>query len=368
MSNPAQVVRVPEEAFRNLPNFPYKPRYGHYNGLRYAFIDEVSPGVLHDGRVLSLTEVKPGTHVQWETFLCLHGEPTWSFLFRRMIPIFLNRPAPRGSQSASLYVRRRVLAPDWIGFGRSDKPTDDGFYTWDMHHEFMCQFVQKHVMGEDADRASKVIPVVQDWGGLLGLTLPALFPRLITHLLIMNTAFGLGRGAGKGFIAWRDYVASHPDLKMGEIIGRGTKHLTKEELAAYDAPFPDNGSKAGARRFPQLVPIEKSMAGVGSSAASYAFLQSLPPGGMRVFICIGGSDPVLGPHVMEAGVIPAFENSTGALLMTIQEAGHFVQEWGEEVAQKAIDAWSWESDEQATIQVHGVSLRRGGSSKAKGKL
>jgi len=185
----------------------------------------------------------------------------------------------------------------------------------------------------------------------------------------MNTAFGLGKGAGKGFINWRDYVARTPNLKMGEIIGRGTKHLTKEELAAYDAPYPNNESKAGARRFPALVPITKAMSGVGSSAASFAFLQSLSPEDMRVFMCVGGADPVLGPHVMEAGVLPAFVNSTGALMMTIPEAGHFVQEWGEPVAKKAIDAWAWECDEDAVKHLEGVALRRNeNSGKAKGKL
>jgi len=365
--DPSQVVRVSEDAFQNLPDFSYKPRYSYYNGLRYAFIDEESPSVLHDGKTIPLTEVKPGTEIHWETFLCLHGEPTWSFLFRRMIPVFLNRPAPKGSEVGSLYVRRRVLAPDWIGFGRSDKPTDDDFYTWDMHHEFLCQFVQKHLVEENVGRASKVIPVVQDWGGLLGLTLPPLFPRLITHFLIMNTAFGSGRGAGKGFINWRDYVAKTPNLKMGEIIGRGTKHLTKEEIAAYNAPFPNNESKAGARRFPALVPITKGMAGVASSLASYAFLQSLAPGDMRIFICIGGSDPVLGPYVMEHGVLPAFESSTGALVMTNQEAGHFVQEWGAPIAEKAIDAWGYETDELASNHIKEVKVRRN-ENKLKSKL
>lgn len=125
--------------------------------------------------------------------------------------------------------------------------------------------------------------------------------------------------------------------------------------------------QAGARRFPALVPITKEMAGVGSSVASYAFLQSLSPGAMRVFICIGGSDPVLGPYVMEHGVIPAFENSTGALVMTIQEAGHFVQEWGVPIAEKAIDVWSWETDEQAASHVKEVKMRKSGK-QSKSKL
>jgi len=188
----------------------------------------------------------------------------------------------------------------------------------------------------------------------------------------MNTTFGLGRGISEGFMDWRDYVARTPNLNMGEIIARytasrGTTHLTKEQLAAYDAPFPNNESKAGARRFPALVPITPTMAGVGSSVASFAFLQGLAPGDMRIFMCIGGSDPVLGTHVMEASVLPAFEKSTGALMMAIPEAEHFVQEWGEQIAEKAIDAWAWERDEDAAQHLEGITLRIDQTKKEKGK-
>ena len=140
-------------------------------------------------------------------------------------------------------------------------------------------------------------------------------------------------------------------------------------LTRYHSVPTHNFSQAGARRFPALVPITNTMAGVGSSAASFAFLQSLHPGDIRVFICVGASDPVLGPHVMESGVLPAFESSTGALMMTIPEAGHFVQEWGEPVAEKAIDAWAWERDEDAVRHLEGVTLRRKAKvDQAKGKL
>jgi haloalkane dehalogenase len=289
-------VRTPEEAFANLPDWPWPPRFREglsgYDGLQMHYIDEGPKNAEH-------------------TFLCLHGEPTWGYLYRRMIPPFLSSGA-------------RVVVPDLFGFGRSDKPIDDAVYTWDFHRNALIRFVE-HV------DLQNITLVVQDWGGLLGLTLPIAFPQRIARLIVMNTAFGVGESASPGFIQWRDYVARTPDLPVGALIKRGTPHLTQAEVAAYDAPFPDKTYKAGVRRFPALVPITPDMDGVAVSKAARAWWSMEFTG--KSFMAIGMKDPVLGAPVMQAlhahirGCPPPLE---------IADGGHFVQEWGKEIAEAAL--------------------------------
>ncbi len=294
---PLEVVRTDEDRFNGLPDWPYEPRYLEglpgYEGLRMHYVDE-GPA---DAPV----------------FLCLHGEPTWSYLYRRMIPVFLEWGA-------------RVVAPDWFGFGRSDKPVADAAYTWDFHRGSLLSLIEYLDLQE-------MTLVVQDWGGLLGLTIPVEMPARTTGLLAMNTAFATGVEPTEGFISWRDYVASTPDLDVGRLMKRSCPHLTDAEAEAYSAPFPDAAHKAGVRTFPALVPTSPGMDGVATSRRAVEWWSSEFDG--RSFMAIGEKDPVLGavmPLVHQAikGCPPP---------LVLPEAGHFVQEWGEEVARAALKTW-----------------------------
>lgn len=143
-----------------------------------------------------------------------------------------------------LPARRRVVAPDFIGFGRSDKPEDEAVYSFDFHRAFLLDFIA-------TKKLERITLVVQDWGGLLGLTLPMEVPERFERLLVMNTLLGTGdEPLSEGFLAWRAYVAKNPDLAVGKLLARTCPHLAPQEIAAYDAPFPDARAKAGVRRFP----------------------------------------------------------------------------------------------------------------------
>lgn len=289
------VLRTPEERFANLPGFPWAPRYLEWRGLRAHYLDEGARGA----RVL----------------LCLHGEPTWSYLYRRMIPQFL----------AAGY---RVVAPDFIGFGRSDKPEDEAFYSFDMHRAFLLEFVERLDL-------RRVALAVQDWGGLLGLTLPMEMPERFERLLVMNTVLGTGDAPlTEGFIAWRAYVNKTPDLGCGKLLGRTCPHLRAEEAAAYDAPFPDVRHKAGVRRFPNLVPDRRDAPGAALSRQARDWWKSAWQG--ETFMAIGARDPVLGLPVMRA----LKEIIRGCPEPYVHaEGGHFLQEWGEDVARAARARW-----------------------------
>ena len=291
-------VRTPEDRFQNLPDFPYRPRYVDdlpgFDGIRLAYVDE---GPADAGRV----------------FLCLHGEPTWSYLYRRMIPVFAGAGA-------------RVVAPDLIGFGRSDKPVDDKAYSFDLHRRSLLRLVERLDL-------QGIVLVVQDWGGLIGLTLPvdAGFRSRLAGLLVMNTTLATGEPPSDGFLAWRAFAAERPDLPVGEIMGRAVPHLTAAERAAYDAPFPSLEYKAGARTFPQLVMTDPDMAGVSESIAAERFWAQEWAG--PSLMAIGMTDPVLGPDVM----MRLHKNIRGCPPpMEIADAGHFVQEWGGPIAEAAV--------------------------------
>ena len=296
-----EALRTPEDRFTALPDFAYAPRYiddlPGYEGLRAAVIDEGPAGA-------------PAT------FLCLHGEPTWSFLYRKMIPVFRAAGA-------------RVTAPDFFGFGRSDKPVNDAAYTFAFHRDYLLRLVERLDL-------SNIILVVQDWGGLLGLTLPvdAGFRARLAGLVIMNTDIATGQAPTPGFLAWRQYAASKPDLAVGGLMRRSMPMLSDAEIAAYDAPYPDIRFKAGVRAFPQLVMTNPGMPGVAESRAAAAFWAEVWDG--PSFMAYGAADPVFTPDHMEAlrarihGCPPA---------LVIPEGGHFVQEWGEPIARAALPAF-----------------------------
>ena len=295
-------LRTPDERFADLPDFPWTPRciddLAGYEGLRCAVIDE-------------------GPKSGAPTFLCLHGEPTWSFLYRRMIPVFLASGA-------------RVVAPDLFGFGRSDKPVDDAVYGFHFHRRMLLALVERLDLKD-------ITLVVQDWGGLIGLTLPVDegFRGRLSRLIAMNTTLATGSPPSEGFLAWRAYAKANPDLAVGALLGRGTPHLTAAERAAYDAPFPDIRYKAGVRAFPERVMTDAGMEGITESLAAQAFWSKEFKG--QVFMAIGEADMVLGPPVMEdlRRCLPACPEP-----LRIPEAGHFVQEWGGPVAEAALRSFA----------------------------
>jgi pimeloyl-ACP methyl ester carboxylesterase len=180
----------------------------------------------------------------------------------------------------------------------------------------------------------RVTLVVQDWGGLLGLTLPMEFPERIDRLVVMNTGLGVGHTLGPGFDAWKAFVASKPDFAIAAMMKRAVPGLTDAEAAAYEAPFPDRRYRAGVRRFPALVPVAPDMEGVDVSRQAAEFLHERWAG--QSFMAIGMQDPVLGPPVMQLlartirGCPPPLE---------LPHAGHFVQEHGQEVAEAALAAF-----------------------------
>jgi pimeloyl-ACP methyl ester carboxylesterase len=297
MAASIEFLRTPDERFEDLPGFDFKPHYVEglrgYEGLRVHYLDERA--------------AKPSGR----TVLCLHGQPTWCYLYRKMLPIF--RAAGH-----------RVVAPDFLGFGRSDKPVADEIYTFGYHRGMLMRFFE-------AMQLERVTLVVQDWGGLLGLTLPMEYPHRIDRLIVMNTGLGTGRSAGPGFDAWKAFVAANPDFEIPRLMQRSVQGLSEAEAAAYDAPFPDRRYRAGVRRFPALVPVEPGMEGVDVSLRAKDFFQNHWQG--KTFMAIGMQDPVLGAPVMHV-LAKTIRNCPPPL--ELAEAGHFVQEHGEVVAERAL--------------------------------
>ncbi|HEY5637896.1 MAG TPA: haloalkane dehalogenase [Burkholderiales bacterium] len=292
-----EILRTPDDRFANLPGFPWAPRWFDWRGLRMHYLDE-------------------GPKDATQVFLCLHGEPTWSYLYRRMIPVFLGSGA-------------RVVAPDFAGFGRSEKPAEDAVYTFDFHRAFLLDFVESLDL-------SGITLVVQDWGGLLGLTLPMEAPQRYARLLAMNTALGTGdEPLSEGFVAWRSYVAKNPDLDCAKLMSRACPHLTPAEAAAYEAPFPDASYKGGVRRFPALVPDRPDAPGAQISRRAREFWTTDWAG--EAFMAIGATDPVLGPPVMNA-LRRRIRNCADPWVHA--QAGHFAQEWGEDIARAALAHWN----------------------------
>ncbi|MEO1101406.1 MAG: haloalkane dehalogenase [Pseudomonadota bacterium] len=296
---PIDAVRTPDERFSNLPGYDFAPNYVDdlpgYEGLRVHYVDEGPKDAAH-------------------TFLCLHGQPSWSYLYRKMAPVFLESGG-------------RVIAPDWLGFGKSDKPTEDAVYTFDFHRNMMLALIERLDL-------SNITLVCQDWGGLLGLTLPQDMPERFNRLIVMNTAIAIGQSPGEGFDNWKAFSASQPDMDVGGLMKRGTPILSDAEAAAYGAPFPDITYKAGVRRFPEMVMVSPEMDGVGTSKRARQWWASEWAG--ESFMAVGMQDPVLGATQMAElratikGCPPPME---------VADGGHFVQEWGEPVARAALKAF-----------------------------
>ncbi|WP_375211119.1 haloalkane dehalogenase [Hyphococcus sp.] len=299
-----KALRTPDARFADLPDWPFTARYIEdlpgYEGLRMHYVDHGQ----HEG----------------PTFLCIHGEPSWAYLFRKMAPVFTG-------------AGHRFVAVDMFGFGRSDKPVDDDVYTYHFHRNSLLAFVEYMNLRD-------VCLVVQDWGGVLGLTLPMEAPERYTRLIVMNTGLPGGEEAPEGFAAWRAFNRSQPDLDVAALMKRATPVLSDTEAAAYGAPFPDKSYKGGVRRFPELVMMKEqgkeltpaSKEGVETSLAARKFWSQDWSGDS--FMAVGMADPVLGPPAMKAlrKMIKGCPEP-----MEIAEAGHFVQEWGEPIAKAALE-------------------------------
>lgn len=288
-------LRTPPERLAGLPGWPYAPsRYRRLDGLVVQYIDAGPPDAAR-------------------TWLCLHGQPTWSYLYRRMIPAFVA-------------AGDRVIAPDFLGFGGSDKPKDEAVYTFEFHRETVLELI-------DALDLRNIALTVQDWGGLIGLTLPMAEPERYRSLLVMNTTLGTGDAPlGEGFLQWRAFSNRSPDMDIARLMQRSCPHLTAGEAAAYAAPYPDATYKAGVRRFPNLVPDRPDADGAALGRQACDFWRTKWTG--RSLMAIGMTDPVLGPPVMRrlhAGIAHCPPP------MEIADGGHFLQEWGLPVAEAAIE-------------------------------
>ncbi|HEX9132194.1 MAG TPA: haloalkane dehalogenase [Ktedonobacteraceae bacterium] len=287
------VIRTPDERFKHLPDFPFQPHYVEVNGLRIHYIDEG----------------------QGEVILCLHGEPSWSYLYRKMIPI-LSR-------------NHRVLAMDFVGFGRSDKFTERSEYSFQMHHDTVVGFI-------NALGLERITSVVQDWGGLIGLTVASEMPERFARLVIMNTGLPTGdEPMGRGFMRWREFAASSTDLPIGLVIQNGTakRELKPEILAAYESPFPDVTYKAGAMAFPLLVPIRHDDPGAAEMRRAR---EALSKWRKPVLVMFSDKDPITrGGDIFFRAIIPSAKDQPE---IVIHDAGHFLQEdKGEEIAQYIVD-------------------------------
>jgi haloalkane dehalogenase len=288
-----EILRTPDERFRDLPGYPFAPRYVDVGGARMHYLDE------GEGPIV----------------LLLHGEPSWSYLYRKLVPPLV---------AAGL----RAIAPDLIGFGRSDKPVDGAAYTYLRHMEWLTAFV------ETIDVRGATL-VCQDWGGLLGLRLAAERGDRFARIVAANTFLPTGdHKLPDAFYAWRQFSQSVAELPIGGIV-RGGCHqpVAPEVIAAYDAPFPDERYKAGARRFPALVPTRPDDPAAVANRAAWEELARWDKPFLTAF---SDRDPITrGADKLLQAKIPG---AAGRRHPTITGGGHFLQEdCGEELAHVVID-------------------------------
>ncbi len=272
------VCRTPDERFDDLPGFGFEPQYHEVDGLRLHCVDE------GDGRPI----------------VCFHGEPTWSYLYRKMVGPLVD-------------AGHRVICPDYPGFGRSDKPTDTGWYSYDRHVHFMSE-----LLGRLDVREATV--VVQDWGGPIGLRWAVEHSERVDRLVIMNTGLFAGQ-VNEAFMAWRNFAERNPDLPVGFIINSATATDVPEEVvSAYEAPWPNAESKAGVAMFPLLVPTTPDAPG---AAEMRSVQEQLGSWEKPALVCFSDSDPIFPPKAGQRFVdlIPG-----AGELRVIEGAAHFLQE------------------------------------------
>jgi haloalkane dehalogenase len=295
-----KVLRTPDDRFENLPEFPFEPHYLNIEdqdlgGLRIHYLDE-GPG-------------------DAPTILCLHGEPSWSFLYRKMIPVF----------TAAGY---RVVAPDLPGFGRSDKPADRNDYSYSKHVQWMRDWLE-------AAGLKNITLLGQDWGGLIGLRLLAENPDLFSRFSLSNTGLPTGdQGVSEAFERWRQFSQNDPEFDCGIIVnqfGRGS--LSEDEIAAYRAPFPSNDYKEGARQFPILVPTSPNDPASEENRKVWSILMSWEK---PALMCFSDNDPITnGADRPFLKLVPGTRNQPHITL----KGSHFIQEEDGETWAKAVVEW-----------------------------
>lgn len=290
-----QILRTPEERFAALPGYAFAPHYVEVDGLRIHYVDEGPRAAA--------------------PVLLLHGEPSWSYLYRKMIPVI----SAAGS---------RCVAPDLVGFGRSDKPAERGAYTYQRHVDWLRGVVEALDLRD-------VTLVCQDWGGLLGLRLVAEHADRFARVVAANTFLPTGDvPPGKAFLMWREYSQTTPEFHVGGIIKGGcATELPNEVIAAYDAPFPDDRYKAGARQFPLLVPAAPDDPAAPANRAAWDVLRRWTKPFLTAF---SDNDPVTagGDQIFQRE-IPGCRDQPHT---TITGAGHFLQEdKGEDLAGVVVD-------------------------------
>ncbi len=285
------VLRTPDERFADLPGFPYAPHYAEVRGMRMHYLDEG----------------------KGDPILCLHGEPSWCYLYRKMVP--------------ALSKGHRVVAPDLIGFGRSDKPADRSAYTYALHHDALTDFVK-------ALDLQRITLVCQDWGGLLGLPLATEMPERFERLVIMNTGLPAGEPLSPAFHLWKEFAARATDMDIGSVIQRGSAtKLDPMVVAAYNAPFPDGRYKAGAHQFPVLVPTKADDPGAAVMRRSREALGSWKK---PVLVMFSDGDPITaGGDKFFRKLIPGARDEPEVV---VKGGGHFLQEdKGEEIAKHIVE-------------------------------
>jgi len=284
-----KVLRTPDEQFAGLPEYPFAPNYATVTAA--------------DGTELRVHYVDEGPR-DAAPVLLMHGEPSWSFLYRRVIPVLVA-------------AGHRVIAPDLVGFGRSDKPADVADYSYAAHVAWMSEVVFGVLDLRDATFFG------QDWGGLIGLRLVAAQPERFARVVIGNTGLPTGDGhLTDAFFAWQQFAADAPSLPIGQIINFGTTtDLAAEVIAAYDAPYPDDDYKAGARVFPKLVPSTPDDPEHAANVAAWAVLEQYD----RPFLCaFSDRDPITGGG--DAEFLRRVPGTQGQAHVTIEGGGHFLQE------------------------------------------
>ncbi len=284
-----EALRTPEERFADLPDYPFEPNYA-----------EVRDG---EGGILRVHYLDEGP-ADAAPVLLVHGEPSWSYLYRHMVPILVN-------------AGHRVVVPDLVGFGRSDKPTRQTDYSYARHVAWLSELVFDHLDLRDATFFG------QDWGGLLGLRLVAAEPDRFARVVIGNSGLPTGHGpASEAFLRWQRFSQTTPVFPVGDLVGSAcTTELSAAVVAAYDAPFPDDTFKAGARIFPSFVPTNPDDPETAPNQAAWRVLEAF----QKPFLCaFSDSDPVTAGG--DAPFLAKVPGARGRQHPTIVGAGHFLQE------------------------------------------
>jgi haloalkane dehalogenase len=290
-----KILRTPDERFQGLPGYNFAAHYVEVDGVRIHYVDEGPGGA------------KP--------VLLMHGEPSWSFLYRKMIPVL----------TAAGY---RAVAPDLVGFGRSDKPAQQTDYTYQRHVDWMRGFLEKLDLRH-------LNLVCQDWGGLIGLRLAAEHEDRFARIVAANTMLPTGdQPLGDAFEAWRKFSQETPEFPVGAIVQSGcASALAPEVIAAYDAPFPDESYKAGARQFPTLVPASPDDPAAVPNRKAWEVLRRWKKPFLTAF---SDSDPIT--RGGDSFLRDAIPGTKGQPHTTIVGGGHFLQEdKGEELARVVVD-------------------------------